>query len=91
MALVSEITIVRSEERHPGNLQRELYVVRRIRDEMKLDGDEPLSQLRQYCVVAGKRPYLFPLHYQEDPKRRWQRLARSLLASVGIPPAKPET
>ena len=26
---------------------------------MKLDGDEPLSQLRQYCLVAGKRLYLF--------------------------------
>ena len=30
---------------------------------MKLDGDEPLSHLRQYCLVAGKRPYLFRLHY----------------------------
>jgi hypothetical protein len=51
MAPVSEITIVRSEERHPGNLQRELYVVRRIRDEMKLDGDE--TSLAVAAVLLG--------------------------------------
>ena len=32
---------------------------------MKLDGCEPLSRLRQYCLVAGKRSYLYPfaLHF----------------------------
>jgi hypothetical protein len=58
---------------------------------MKLDDDEPLSQLRQYGLAARKQSDLLISLSQKVLNRPWQPLARCLLASGGIPPAKLET
>src|SRR4029077_6041000 len=52
MALVNAITILRNEETASRKFTERALFCSRIRDEMKLNGYEPLWQLRQYCLPA---------------------------------------